>query len=83
MTKLLTSAGSFLYPEGVQPTKNLVSGSYAKQVRLDQWEQLMEQLEDLEDAMTALEARLSDTDAPSIPLDEVLAELSLESELVV
>jgi len=52
-------------------------------VSLDQWEQLMEQLEDLEDAVTALEARLSDADAPSIPLDEVLAELSLESELVV
>lgn len=40
-------------------------------VSLEQWEQLIEQMEDLEDTVTALEARLSDTDAPSIPLDEV------------
>ena len=50
---------------------------------LEQWEQLMERLEDLEDAMTALEARLSDTDEPSTPLDEVLAELSLEGNVAV
>jgi len=50
---------------------------------LEQWEQLMERLEDLEDAMTALEARLSDTEEPSVPLDEVLAELQLEDEVAV
>ncbi len=46
-------------------------------VSIEQWENLNERLEDLEDSMTALEARLSQVDEPGVPLDEVLAELNI------
>jgi hypothetical protein len=45
---------------------------------MEHWESLLERLEEIDDAITALEARLSDTDEPSTPLDEVLAESDLE-----
>ncbi len=48
-------------------------------ISIEQWELLMERLEDLEDALTMLEARMEDTDEPSVPLDQVLKELGLEA----
>lgn len=43
---------------------------------LAQWESLLERFEDLDDAITALEARLTDTEPP-VPLENVLADLEL------
>ncbi len=51
-------------------------------VSLAQWERLMERLEDMDDALTALEVRLTDTEPP-VPLEEVLAELEQDEEAIV
>jgi len=50
-------------------------------ISIEQWEQLLERLEDLDDALTMLEARMEDTHEPSVPLDQVLEELGLEREV--
>ena len=43
---------------------------------IEEWRRIMEQLEDLEDALTALQVRATDREPPA-PLEEVLAELGL------
>jgi PHD/YefM family antitoxin component YafN of YafNO toxin-antitoxin module len=43
-------------------------------ISLAQWERILERLEDLDDAVTVLEARLTDQEPP-VPLEDVLAEL--------
>jgi prevent-host-death family protein len=45
-------------------------------VDVEQWQRLMENLEDLEDALLALQAKATDREPPA-PLEDVLAELNL------
>ena len=56
----------------------LTQHSRARAVLLDieEWRRIMEELEDLEDALTALQVRATDREPPA-PLEEVLAELGL------
>ncbi len=48
----------------------------------EQWEHLLDRLEDLDDALTMLEARLEDKEPP-LPLEQVLAELKADREATV
>jgi prevent-host-death family protein len=50
-------------------------------ISLAQWESILERLEDMDDALTMIEARLADTE-PAAPLDEIVAELTQDKVTV-
>lgn len=50
-------------------------------ISLAQWESILERLEDMDDALTMIEARLADTE-PAVPLDEALAEIAQDKATV-
>ena len=59
----------------------LTQHSRARAVLVDmgQWRRLMEEMEDLQDALTSLQARATDKEEP-IPLEDALAELGIKEK---